>query len=212
MFGLLISGRLVDTGFREVDATHAVIDVLDADNFNHVVVFLTGQQPFPDGTGGAVYFCWPPSHPEQANSEPAWQYLGMISNQKPSAIFKISKLKTKTVNPNIGMSFSGNTGIQQSVINAQLGISIESFSTLENLASSASAASTETSPASSVPAALEFSQKMVESLLNYTASFAISADQARIKSNETYVPFSAVQNWFTNFERRLQQNPNFWKN
>ena len=38
MFGLLISGRLVDTGFREVDATHAVIDVLDADNFNHVVV------------------------------------------------------------------------------------------------------------------------------------------------------------------------------
>ena len=109
---------------------------------------MTGQQPFPDGTGGAVYFCWPPSHPGQANSEPAWQYLGMISNQKPSAIFKISKLKTKTGNPNIGMSFSGNTGIQQSVINAQLGISIESFSTLENLASSASAASTETSPAS----------------------------------------------------------------
>ena len=53
---------------------------------------------------------------------------------------------------------------------------------------------------------------MVESLLNYTASFAISADQTRIKSNETYVPFSAVQNWFTNFERKLQQNPNFWKN
>ena len=52
---------------------------------------------------------------------------------------------------------------------------------------------------------------MVESLLNYTASFAISADEARLKSSETYVPFSAVQNWFTNFERRLQQNPTFWK-
>jgi len=38
MFGLLISGRLVDTNFREVDTTHAVIDVPDADNFNHVVV------------------------------------------------------------------------------------------------------------------------------------------------------------------------------
>ena len=38
MFGLLISGRLVDTNFREVDATHAIIDVMDADNFNHVVV------------------------------------------------------------------------------------------------------------------------------------------------------------------------------
>jgi hypothetical protein len=92
-----------------------------------------------------------------------------------------------------------------------LGISIETLNTLEGLASSAAAAATESSPASSVPAALEFSQKMVESLLNYTASFAIPADQARIKSSETYVPFSAVQNWFTNFERRLQQNPTFWK-
>lgn len=135
----------------------------------------------------------------------------MISNQKPSAIFKISKLKTNPVNTNIGMYFSGGIGLQKTVINAQLGISVESLSTLERLASSAAAAATETSPASSVPAALEFSQKMVESLLNYTASFAISADETRIKSNETYVPFSAVQNWFTNFERRLQQNPTFWK-
>ena len=38
MFGLLISGRLVDTNFRQVDTTHAVIDVPDADSFNHVVV------------------------------------------------------------------------------------------------------------------------------------------------------------------------------
>ena len=44
MFGLLISGRLVDTNFREVDATHAVIDVLDADSFNHVVVSKTSEK------------------------------------------------------------------------------------------------------------------------------------------------------------------------
>ena len=46
MFGLLISGRLVDTNFREVDATHAVIDVLDADSFNHVVVSSTFLKKF----------------------------------------------------------------------------------------------------------------------------------------------------------------------
>ena len=109
-------------------------------------VFLTGQQPFPEGTGGAVYFSWPPTQPE-LGTEPAWQYLGMISNQKPSAIFKISKLKTKPVNSNIGMYFSGGMGLQKTVINAQLGISIESLSTLEGLASSAAAAATETSPA-----------------------------------------------------------------
>ena len=52
MFGLLISGRLVDTSFREVDATHAVIDVPDADNFNHVVVSLIWEMfrmPFLGG-------------------------------------------------------------------------------------------------------------------------------------------------------------------
>ena len=38
MFGLLVSGRLVDTSFRQVDQTHFVIDVVDPDSFNHVVV------------------------------------------------------------------------------------------------------------------------------------------------------------------------------
>ena len=92
MFGLLVSGRLVDTGFRQVDSTHAMIDVDGVGSFNHIVVFLTGQQPFPDGTGGAVYFSWPnPDAIGQGAS--AWHYLGMISNQKPSAIFKVAKSK-----------------------------------------------------------------------------------------------------------------------
>ena len=109
-------------------------------------MFLTGQQPFPEGTGGAVYFSWPPTQLELTGSEPSWQYLGMISNQKPSAIFKISKLKANPVHPNIGMSFGGGTGLHQNTINAQLGISVETLSTLEGLASSAAA--TESSPAS----------------------------------------------------------------
>ncbi len=59
MFGLLVSGRLVCTDFRQVDATHVVIDVPDPDSIHHVVVFLTGAQPFPADMGGAVYFAWP---------------------------------------------------------------------------------------------------------------------------------------------------------
>ena len=100
MFGLLVSGRLVDTSFREVDPTHALIDIVNVDSFNHVVVFLTGAQPFPDGMGGAVYFSWP--DPAEIGSVPSWQYLGNISNMKPSAIFKIAKLKVAQQRQNTG--------------------------------------------------------------------------------------------------------------
>ena len=55
MFGLIVSNRLVDTSFRQVDQTHCVIDISDGLNFNHIVVFLTGKQPFPDETGGRKY-------------------------------------------------------------------------------------------------------------------------------------------------------------
>ena len=100
MFGLLVSGRLVDTSFREVDPTHALIDIVNVDSFNHVVVFLTGAQPFPDGMGGAVYFSWP--DPAEIGTVPSWQYLGNISNLKPSAIFKIAKLKVAQQRQNTG--------------------------------------------------------------------------------------------------------------
>ena len=50
MFGVLISGRLVDTNFREVDPTHVVIDILEADKFNHVVVSTNNKESFSQGT------------------------------------------------------------------------------------------------------------------------------------------------------------------
>lgn len=30
-----------------------LFNIPDADNINHIVVFMTGQVPFPDGLGGA---------------------------------------------------------------------------------------------------------------------------------------------------------------
>ena len=71
-----------------------------------------------------------------------------------------------------------------------------------------------------VPAFVEFAQKMTESLFNYAASFAVTPQQLQQQqlplspsshSGETYVPFSTLRSWYSNFERRLQQNPNFWK-
>lgn len=49
---------------------------------------MLGTSPFPAGMGGAVYFCFPDPSVGQV-----WQLLGFITNEKPSAIFKISGLK-----------------------------------------------------------------------------------------------------------------------
>ena len=50
---------------------------------------MLGTVPFPDGMGGSVYFSYPDS-----NGMPVWQLLGFVTNGKPSAIFKISGLKS----------------------------------------------------------------------------------------------------------------------
>lgn len=60
----------------------------DYEKVNHVVVFMLGTVPFPTGMGGAVYFSFPDPSVGQV-----WQLLGFITNEKPSAIFKISGLK-----------------------------------------------------------------------------------------------------------------------
>jgi len=208
MFGLLVSGRLVDTAFRQVDQTHFVIDVHQPDAFNHVVVFLTGQTPFPDGMGGAVYMAWPPKDPLlSAAQAAAWQFLGVVTNEKPSAIFKVSRLNSAKQHQQTPSGFHQQQMNASSAAAAQIGISVESSDTISGLATSAST----TTEATAVSSAQEFSQKVIESLFNYASSFALSADQARLRTSETFVPFSCIQQWYTNFERRLHQNPNFWK-
>nr|CAG4650468.1 EOG090X0D82 [Sida crystallina] len=195
MFGLIVSGRLVQTEFQQAGETQFVAMVLDADNINHIVIFLTGTQAFPEGLGGSVYFSWPdPAAP------PSWQYLGFISNSKPSAIFKITKLKTNADQRNAPIFGQGLISH-----NAQIGISIEP---LQTIAAQIPCVSSEPSAISSF---MDFAQKTVQNLFDYVASFAVSQGQMMPNPNETFIPMSALRNWFTNFERKLEQNPNFWR-
>jgi hypothetical protein len=133
----------------------------------------------------------------------------MISNTKPSAIFKIGKvnvaqaLEEQSMSTRFGQQMMIQNQITQSRLTAQVGISVESLTTLQGLQQA-----TMESEASVLPKYVEFTQKMVQSLFNFTASFTI--DEARMRSSETYIPYSAVQQWCTNFERRINIDPYFW--
>ncbi|XP_063829810.1 protein OPI10 homolog [Ostrinia nubilalis] len=196
VFGLLVSGRLVQTDFTQISETQFLVTIPEADAINHAAVFLTGVSPLPLGTAGMVYWSWPdPSAP------PNWQLLGHISNSKPSAIFKIGSLK-KLHELSEENKFSSTFGAQKICHNAQIGISIEPEDNIQLLASSI---------AIQTNSNITFAQKMLESLVNYVASFSVTQDQMTPTPGVSYIPLNTLHTWYQNFERRLQQNPNFWK-
>lgn len=193
--GVIVSGRLVQTDFQQITDTQFLINIPEADNVNHVVVFLTGTTPFPEGMAGAVYFSWP-----DPNAPPSWQLLGFLSNAKPSAIFKISQLKKledMVTNSPVNV-FGSNLPISHT---AQIGVSIEPESSLLQ----------QTPATTSTESYFQFGQKMIENFFNFVSSFSQTQSQMVPSPNETFVPLSTVQTWYTNFQRRLQHNPNFWK-
>jgi len=193
MFGVIVSGRLAQTDFERVGHTQFLFNIPDADSINHIVVFMTGVEPFPEDVGGLVYFSWP-----DPNAPPSWQLLGYISNVKPSAIFKISNLKKGETSPHPFMQ-------QQVTHLAQIGISVEPLSTINNHTPVTVATPT------TVDSFTEFTTKMLENFFNYASSFAQTQAMMVPNATETYVPLSTLQNWFTNFQRRLQTNPYFWR-
>lgn len=141
-----------------------------------------------------VYFSWP-----DPNAPPNWQFLGFISNQKPSAIFKISNLKKNHEFENMNLNIFG----EQISHVAQIGISVEPLSVIEPQAIAVATATTNTF--------IDFSQKMITSFLNYVTSFSVTQSQMVVNPSENFVPLSVVKGWYEKFERRLEQNPNFWR-
>ncbi len=118
---------------------------------HHVVVFLLGTVPLDPAYGVSVYLCW-------ANPEPCWKYLGYLSNDKPSAIFKINFAKTVSdpgANPfglplpaaaaGDGAGFggvgsagagagAGALGFASPAVSAQIGLSIEPLAAIAHQA------------------------------------------------------------------------------
>ncbi|XP_041827275.1 protein Hikeshi [Melanotaenia boesemani] len=197
MFGCLVAGRLVQTDAVQVAPDKFVFNLPDYENVNHVVVFMLGTMPFPAGMGGAVYFAFP----DPVSGSSVWQLLGFVTNDKPSAIFKISGLKTGEGGAHpFGMMASASPSV------AQVGVSVESLDQLAQQIPVTSAA------VSTVDSFLQFTQKMLDSLYNFASSFAVSQAQMNPHPTETFIPSSCILKWYENFQRRMAQNPNFWKN
>ncbi|PIK50095.1 hypothetical protein BSL78_13021 [Apostichopus japonicus] len=186
----------VQTDVQQVDPTHFVCQITNPETVNHVVIFMTGSSPFPDGTGGAVHFGF--ASPTGIH----WHFVGFISNEKPSAIFKISGLKQNS--PSAGPSFMGSMN-PLAGNSSQIGISVEPLDQIVQQTPVSAA------QASHMDNVTQYTTKLLENFYNFASSFAINQSQMTPQPNVSFIPSTVLDQWYQSFKRKLQQDPNFWK-
>ncbi|KAL0071193.1 hypothetical protein AAF712_001758 [Marasmius tenuissimus] len=192
MFGCCVAGRLLQTNIQQVDETHALFEMPNASTINHVCVFLLGTTPFPDGYGATVHFHWPGK---------GFQLLGMLSNEKPSAIFRLRGTFSSSTNYAAfdAMDTSSQTPSSSSDVTAMLGISIEPLHQIQpQIDTLHSAVTTVAKPSLAQNPAL-FAERIVKHLFNYITSY--SGGPA---GSQTMVPISLVAKWYENFTTKLK--------
>uniref|UniRef100_UPI0035901875 protein Hikeshi isoform X2 n=1 Tax=Myxine glutinosa TaxID=7769 RepID=UPI0035901875 len=192
MIGCLVAGRLVQTDAVAFAPDKFLLNVPGIERGQHVAVFLLGTVPFPQGMGGAVYLSYPPGGSGIA-ADSAWHLLGFLSNEKPSAIFKMVKApQEEGVSSLFGPPAPGPS-------QAQIGLSVEPMVQLAQQTPVAGTA------VSNLDSFTEFTQKMLENFFNYAASFAVTQAQMVSNPTEAYLPA------YETFQRRMAYNPTFWK-
>ncbi|KAG0354628.1 hypothetical protein BGZ54_001554, partial [Gamsiella multidivaricata] len=186
----------VQTNLQQVDVNKFTFQLDDAENINHIVVFLLGTLPFQSGYAATVHLLWP---------NKAWQLLGMLSNEKASAIFRLKAASHSKPHPSfpgaaassgndMSMDPSSATAGGAAPITATLGISIEptdavlaQISQLPS-ATSTSVAATSSSGSRTIPSnalvplsaagnvspdsVAAIAQKVMTHLYNHVTSFA----------------------------------------
>ncbi|KAJ7669212.1 hypothetical protein DFH06DRAFT_1267353 [Mycena polygramma] len=195
MFGCCVAGRLLQTNLQQIDETHALFELPAASQINHVCVFLT--TPFPDGFGCTVHFYWPGR---------GFQLLGMLSNDKPSAIFRLRgtafmpQQATSAMHSALSES-TPSTPMQQddmaadSDVTAILGLAIEPLADIAaQLATSNvnAVAKPDFLPGLRDPTLL--AERVVKNLFNYVSGFTGGS-----VSQDVAVPMTLIVKWYENF-------------
>lgn len=198
MFAAIVSGRLVQSDFVCLSDSKFLLHLAPLDNVNHIVVFLTGAAAFPIGVGGGVYLGL------EQNGELVWYFLGILTNERPSAIYKIGHIKKGAKLQNAEHPFGsvfGQPNPNVGVIEARLGISVEPLTELPENSEGSQSDST------NVDTMTCFTRFAAESLFNYVASFAHDSPS----HPSPLVPISVIKGWFDTILHKLSVDPSFWR-
>lgn len=152
---------------------------------NHLV--LCTSEPFQDGLGATIYYS---TARLQAAGAP-WQFLGYLSNDKPSAVFRVRQ------QPADGDAMSTDDDL------GELGISLEPLAAIQALATErALVAADRLAPNTSLV------QRLAEHAFNFLSSFAKPAYQY---GEEQAVPLKGLHDWYSAVLRKAENDPGWLK-
>ncbi|KAK9466484.1 hypothetical protein V1512DRAFT_208451 [Lipomyces arxii] len=210
MFGAICAGRPVQTNLQQLDTTKFMFLIEDGAKVNHIVVFLLPGTVLDPNAAASVYFQWP--------GKP-FQLLGAVSNNKPSAIFRVNQSKNalhSTATASIDDMVDDNASTV-APITISLGISIEPASEVEaQLAQMRGAfsnadsdptnalvvrnqAKTPVDPNSTAALA----NKIMSHAFNFLSGFA---------TNDGMVSLKSFNDWWQKFQGKLAMDPQFLQN
>lgn len=189
MFGCIAAGRLVQTNILQIDSNKYTIRIEQASQIQHLVVFLTGQQAFVPNTAATIYFRYLSA--SAAGSE--WRFLGILTNEKPSAVFKLNK--------NRGVAAEMDAAVEIGISIEPLPLVLEQQQRLCVNSSSISSPSSSLAlaPLSLSPAAI--AERLLDNFKNYYLSFC--------DGKQEYIPVKVLQDWYASVIRKCRNDSLF---
>lgn len=220
-FGLILPSRPVLINPIIVSETQFAFTFSSLPAFSHLIVFLLPGTTLPEGTLAGIYIQLPGTVPE-------FKLLGALGAEKQSAIFRISGTSRAYRGSDSGLdpvedemtdveasSTTINGATAGTAGQTTVGISIEQAATvisqLETLEASKSVSSTALVTAGSQwqrPTPLStkaLAQRIIKNAFNFLASFAGTTSGG----GQEVVPLKSFQDWWTKFERRIENDPGF---
>ena len=122
----------------------------------------------------------------QLPGEPSFKFLGGIANGKPSALFRVKLPGGVMGDVNLGVSVEPVQAIQAQMVQLQ------------------QQPSSPTALAKGPPETRMLAQRIIKNAFNFLSSFA-----GNTANGIEVVPLKSFQDWWTKFERRVQNDPGF---
>lgn len=188
MFGCVLPGRLVQTELQQIDETRAFFHLGNPEEINHICVFLDGSIPFQNGYAATIHLYWPGK---------GFLLLGMLSNDRPSAIYKVRGTFTSQFSANQAAFSAANPMAEE----ALLGIAIEPLPTvLQQCAPLLNSTSGPSGPVTKPPDATILAEGIVKHLFNFLSSFS---SDTRVGPH-TMVPLGTITKWYESIISKIR--------